>query len=219
MNTEPMRRTRDEAEGPHKPQAMRPRGGDAPRTERVRTVTQLLAENQRLKLEVDRLRAEALTDALTGLANRRNLDERLGAELSRAKRYGQSLAVMCVDVDDFKRINDTWGHAKGDEVLVWVGRFLRSQIRAHDIAGRVGGDEFVVVLPATDAKGAATLADRLRKALLELTGSSSHPVSLSIGVAALEPGAPESTSGDDLLHAADEDMYRHKAMRRPRRRT
>jgi len=180
---------------------------------RVATVTKLLRENERLRLEVERLRAEALTDPLTGLANRRNLDERLTAELSRAQRYRQALAVMCVDVDDFKRINDTWGHAKGDEVLVWVGRFLRSQIRAHDIAGRLGGDEFVVVLPATDRRGAEALADRLRGALSDLAGGSTHPVSLSIGVAALDPTDPTMTS-ERLMHEADEAMYAQKGSRK-----
>lgn len=217
MNTEPHRRPR----GRHADASSgytSPAGDLVPVPARVSTVTKLLRENERLRSEVERLRAEALTDPLTGLANRRNLDERLAAELSRAVRYGQPLAVICVDVDDFKRVNDTWGHAKGDEVLVWVGRFLRSQIRAHDIAGRIGGDEFVVVLPATDHHGAEAVAERLRRALADLTAGAraagqSHAVALSIGVAALVPGDAGMT-GDQLLRAADEAMYRHKGQRK-----
>lgn len=101
---------------------------------------------------------------------------------------------------------------------MWVGRFLRSQIRAHDIAGRIGGDEFVVVLPATDHHGAEAVAERLRRALADLTAGAraagqSHAVALSIGVAALAPGDAGMT-GDQLLRAADEAMYRHKGQRK-----
>ena len=207
MNIEPVRRPRS----PYRTEPALP--------VRIQTVTRLMQENDRLRAEVDRLRAEALTDALTGLANRRSLDERLAAELSRANRYAQPLSILWIDVDDFKRINDTWGHAKGDEVLVWVGRFLRSQIRAHDIAGRLGGDEFAVVLPATDRTGAEALADRLRRALGAATGGGAHPISLSIGVGTLEAGAStDGVNGDAMLRAADEDMYRQKGLRRPRTR-
>ncbi len=179
----------------------------------------LVAENERLRAEVERLKALALTDALTGLPNRRYLEERLTGEIGRATRYGAPLAVMVIDVDDFKRINDTWGHAKGDEVLVWVGRFLRSQLRTHDVVGRTGGDEFVVMLPSTDREGAELLATRLRDALDALRGRHDHPVKLSIGVAALGPGAGDTNT---LLTAADRAMYVAKGRKKrlnPRRTT
>jgi diguanylate cyclase (GGDEF)-like protein len=179
----------------------------------------LVAENERLRAEVERLRALALTDALTGLPNRRYLEERLAHEIGRSTRYGHPLAVLVVDVDDFKRINDTWGHAKGDEVLVWVARFLRSQLRTHDVVGRTGGDEFVAILPSTDREGAEQLATRLREALEALRGQKDHPVKLSIGAAALGPGAGDAES---LLSLADRAMYVAKGRKKrlnPRRTT
>ncbi|MFO0745687.1 MAG: GGDEF domain-containing protein [Myxococcota bacterium] len=168
-----------------------------------------MEENARLRQEVERLRNEALTDPLTGLPNRRSLDALLAAEISRALRSRAPLAVMCIDVDNFKRVNDTWGHQKGDEVLVWVARFLRSQIRGHDIAGRLGGDEFVVVLPGTDKAGADILADRLRATLEQLRGGMDHPVGLSVGVAALDLASKDVTP-EGLLERADNAMYRQK---------
>lgn len=179
----------------------------------------LVAENERLRAEVERLRALALTDALTGLPNRRYLEERLAGEIGRSSRYGHPLAVLVVDVDDFKRINDTWGHAKGDEVLVWVARFLRSQLRTHDVVGRTGGDEFVAILPSTDRDGAELLATRLREALDALRGQKDHPVRLSIGAASLGPGAGDA---ETLLSAADRAMYVAKGRKKrlnPRRTT
>jgi PleD family two-component response regulator len=89
----------------------------------------LKRENAALKRENAILRAASRTDPLTGLANRRAFDERLRSEIARAGRHGQPLSVLVVDVDDFKRVNDTWGHEKGDEVLVWVARFLQNCVR------------------------------------------------------------------------------------------
>lgn len=181
---------------------------------RPQSVAQLRAENDRLKAEVEFLRAQALTDPLTNLPNRRYLDARLDHEISRAIRHEQPLAVLCIDVDDFKRVNDTWGHQKGDEVLIWVARFLKTQIRAHDIAGRMGGDEFLVILPATDRVGAEQLAARFRKTLEQLKGGADHPVSLSIGVGILDPDDSDVTV-EALMRAGDRAMYEQKA--RPRR--
>lgn len=171
----------------------------------------LARENAALRAEVERLRALALTDALTGLPNRRYMQDRLEAEVERAARFHQPLAVLVIDVDDFKVVNDTWGHEKGDEVLAWVARFLVSQLRACDVASRTGGDEFVVLLPGTGREGAEALAQRIRMTLEQLrrgTGLGDHPVKLSIGQAALGPGTGDATS---LLAAADRAMYHAKA--------
>lgn len=180
-----------------------------PRTEHC--LEDLVAENERLRAENDRLRALALTDALTGLPNRRNLEERLAAEVGRSARYGHPLAVLVIDVDDFKRINDTWGHHKGDEVLVWVARFLRSQLRTHDIVARTGGDEFVAVLPSTDREGADLLVARLHETLAAMAGGADHPVKLSVGAAALGPGTGDAAA---LLAAADRNMYASKGRKK-----
>ncbi|MBL8786821.1 MAG: GGDEF domain-containing protein [Deltaproteobacteria bacterium] len=181
-----------------------------------RRLEDLVRENASLRAEIERLRSLSMTDALTGLPNRRYLEERLDAEVARAARHRQPLAVMVIDVDDFKRVNDTWGHAKGDEVLAWVAAFLRSQLRGSDVACRTGGDEFVVVLPATGRDGADDLAARLLSTLASLRHEAhaagrtpaEHPVKLSIGVAALGPGTGDPTS---LLAAADRAMYQVKA--------
>jgi len=174
-------------------------------------VDDLVEENQRLRAEVERLRGLALTDALTGLPNRRYLDERLDGEIQRAVRYGHPLAVLVIDVDDFKRVNDTWGHQKGDEVLVWVARFIRSQLRTHDVVCRTGGDEFIALLPSTDRDGAELLANRLRLELEALRGHPDHPVKMSIGSAAIGPGTGDAES---LLAAGDRAMYAAKGRRK-----
>jgi len=171
----------------------------------------LARENAKLRMEVERLRSLALSDGLTGLPNRRYLDERLAGEVVRAARYHQPLSVFVIDVDDFKIVNDTWGHHKGDEVLAWVASFLKSQLRTCDVACRTGGDEFVVLLPGTCRDGAEVLADRIRTTLATLrrgTGHGDHPVKMSIGQASLGPGTGDAAS---LLAAADRAMYQVKA--------
>lgn len=171
----------------------------------------LARENAKLRAEVERLRALALTDGLTGLPNRRHLDDQLANEVLRAARFQQPLSVLVIDVDDFKYVNDTWGHKKGDEVLAWVGTFLRSQLRACDVACRTGGDEFVVLLPGTGREGAESLAVRIRQTLAAMrrdTGLGDHPVKMSIGHASLGPGTGDAQS---LLAAADRAMYQVKA--------
>jgi len=174
----------------------------------------LARENASLRAEVERLRSLALTDGLTGLPNRRYLDERLEGEVVRAGRYHQPLSVLVIDVDDFKAVNDTWGHEKGDEVLVWVAGFLRSQLRSCDVACRTGGDEFVALLPGTGREGAEILAARIRDTLANMrrgTGHGDHPVKMSIGLASLGPGTGDAAT---LLAAADRAMYQLKGRAR-----
>ena len=171
----------------------------------------LARENAALRAEIERLRSLALTDGLTGLPNRRYLDARLAGEVERAARFHQPLSVLVIDVDDFKVVNDTWGHNKGDEVLAWVASFLKSQLRGCDVACRTGGDEFVVLLPGTTREGAEILAGRIRDTLASLrrgTGHGDHPVKMSIGQASLGPGTGDATT---LLAAADRAMYQLKA--------
>ena len=164
-------------------------------------------ENARLHRIVER---QALVDGLTGLANRRHADEHLAAELHRAERFSAPLAVVLSDLDDFKRINDRHGHPVGDTVLREFARTLRECVRDIDLAGRWGGEEFVLVLPGTDAGGAAQLAARVRAALVRrpilAPDGSRIELSASFGVAAY----PDSTSAAELIAAADAALYSAK---------
>ena len=148
-------------------------------------------------------------DTMTGLPNRALLADRLGQEAARARRASETFAVLLFDLDGFKSINDTWGHAAGDRVLEQVGERVRGCVRASDTVGRLGGDEFLAILPQTSLEGAVGVADKLREALREpykLEGASGS-LTASVGVS-LFP-----THGEDaeaLQRAADAALYRAK---------
>ena len=134
---------------------------------------------------------QALIDGLTGLANRRQCEETLADELARVERFGGDLAIVVADLDWFKDVNDRYGHPAGDSVLREFGLLLQETVRDVDIAGRWGGEEFVLVLPGTDLAGGAQLAERIRgllagRTLLAVDGSP-IPVTASFGVAAVPP--------------------------------
>ena len=163
------------------------------------------------------LRVLADTDPLTGCANRRVLDERLQAELDRARRYDQVVTVVLLDVDDFKRINDTHGHIMGDRVLKQLAVILRRELRTMDFLARYGGEEFVIVLPETGGTGARLLADRiLRRVQQHNFGDAAVAVwvTLSAGIATF----PDDRAADEesLLKLADENMYKAKRAGRNR---
>ncbi len=162
----------------------------------------------------DELRAQAIRDALTGLYNRRFLDEALPRELARAARDGAAVGVLMIDIDHFKRFNDEHGHAAGDAALRAVAARLQATARTGDLVCRYGGEELCVVMPGASAAGAAIHAERLRGAIGQLVvGDRGATVTLSIGVAA----APEhGLSADGLLHAADEALYAAKTEGRDR---
>jgi diguanylate cyclase (GGDEF)-like protein len=152
----------------------------------------------------------ATTDELTQLANRRQFDEALSAEVVRAERFRDPVAVVVADLDNFKEVNDRFGHDVGDLVLRAFAAAIRVNVRDVDLAARYGGEEFTVLLPATDAEGGRRLAERLREAAEELiVDSGSGPVAVrsSFGVASYpaEPSAPS------LMRAADRALYRAKA--------
>lgn len=160
------------------------------------------------------LRVAALKDPVTGLANRRLLDDELEAAVARAERTGGSLAVVVIDLDEFKQINDRHGHSVGDEVLRATGARLAAAIRAGDVAGRFGGDEFLALLFDADAQEADALVERLEQALLApvATAIGPLPVRASVGLAHLQ----QDQQPLELLNAADRAMY---AAKRHRRRT
>jgi diguanylate cyclase (GGDEF)-like protein len=159
----------------------------------------LLALRRRLERERDAMRRFALRDPLTGLANRRALDERLGYEVARHTRHGESFAVLALDLDGFKAVNDRFGHDAGDEILRDAATALVDVVRAQDTVVRLGGDEFCVLAPQTGHASAEHLAVRVQEALGGVTAGLSG-LSASIG-AAVFPA--DGTTPDALLAAAD----------------
>jgi len=163
------------------------------------------------------LRAQSTKDPLTGLYNRRYLQEMLDREIRRAIRSEQALGSLMLDLDHFKNFNDTYGHDAGDAVLRETGSFLVRSIRAEDFVCRYGGEEFVVVLPTADLRAAEARAQRIRTKLRDLVimhnGQSLGLITASIGVAALPN---HGTSERDLLQAADAALYRAKGEGRDR---
>jgi diguanylate cyclase (GGDEF)-like protein len=155
------------------------------------------------------------TDLLTDLANRRHLEQRLEEAASLIKRHGGDYAVLLLDVDNFKKINDGLGHHGGDVVLRAVAERLRTVVRREDLAGRWGGEEFLVLLPTTDLAGALALAERVRAAIAEdpvtVPGAEPWPVTVSVGAAA---GLSDDVEG--LLSRADAALYAAKAGGRDR---
>ena len=166
-------------------------------------------ENASLHETVER---QAVTDELTGLANAREFHAILERETERARRFHNPLGLVMVDLDDFKRVNDDHGHQQGDEVLASVASVLRDFSRDIDTPARYGGEELAVVLPQTDPKGAALLAERMREAIEALRvpkvgRPGSLRVTASLGVAALPENAGD---GEGLVAAADAALYRAK---------
>jgi two-component system, cell cycle response regulator len=174
---------------------------------RIRRLAQDLEEANR------RLEALAGVDPLTQLPNRRILKERLEQEFSRVVRYRRPLACLILDVDHFKRVNDDHGHLLGDEVLTRVGSTIASTIRKSDLAGRYGGEEFLVIAPETSSSGAAALGERLRHAIGSAPGGSLPRVTVSIGVATTDP---TMQAAEDLLRSADRALYAAKEAGRNR---
>jgi diguanylate cyclase (GGDEF)-like protein len=181
--------------------------------DQVETVASLAAQvvvaldNARLHRMVER---QAMVDSLTGLANRRSLEESLRSELARAARFADTVSVVLADLDDFKQVNDRYGHAAGDDVLRAFATALRKTVRESDVAGRWGGEEFALVLPGTDAAGGARLAERARATIeasrVEMPNGDLISVTASFGVAAF----PESRELGEILEAADSALYAAK---------
>lgn len=148
-------------------------------------------------------------DMLTGLPNRALLADRLAQESARAKRGARPFAVLMFDLDGFKKVNDTWGHAAGDYVLKQVAARARECVRASDTIGRLGGDEFLAVLPETSLEGAQGVAEKLREALRApyVVAKSTATLGASVGIAIFPQ---HGTDADDLLRAADGALYHSK---------
>lgn len=171
------------------------------------------AANRRAFALEQQLMREARTDALTGLLNRRALEEFAQLELKRGDRFATPLSAILCDIDHFKAINDRDGHAAGDRVIRAVGERLRAELRETDAFGRWGGEEFIAILPDTPAAAAQVLAERMRAAIeAGPVGDGGPRVTVSLGVAQRAPGG----EWDLLVKAADEALYRAKALGRNR---
>lgn len=171
-------------------------------------------ENARLHAKTVTL---AATDALTGLSNRRTFDERFKAEFQRAQRFDKPFALLLLDIDHFKHINDTYGHVAGDEVLKSLAKILKKQTRDVDIVARYGGEEFTVILPESDGDKAQTIAERIRRTVSNtsflMPGEEPITITVSIGVACYPCCAPDATQ---MVERADQAMYLAKQTGRNR---
>jgi diguanylate cyclase (GGDEF)-like protein len=181
---------------------------------RTRALAQSLAAQAAIALENARLHAivqqQAITDELTELANRRRFMERLDTELRRAERFDEPLALVFADLDDFKRVNDLYGHHVGDSVLRAFADVIRRRVRVIDLAARLGGEEFAILLIETDLDGAEALAENLRSAVasmeVRIVGGPPVRVTASFGVS----DYPSARGAEDLMAAADLALYRAK---------
>jgi diguanylate cyclase (GGDEF)-like protein len=188
--------------------------GDERFPRETRKLAEWLASQAAVALDNARLhdvvQRQAITDDLTGLVNRRRFIEALDAEVERARRFGAPLTIVLADLDNFKQVNDEFGHHGGDVVLRAFADLIRSHVRDVDVSGRIGGEEFAILLPETDRAGAALVAERMRRSLnsvpISISDQSAIHAASSFGVAEL---AAEQ-SGDDLLREADAALYRAK---------
>ena len=173
---------------------------------RVRNHIALQQARSDLAIKNKELEQIAVRDALTGLYNRRKLDEVFAEEVFRAERYHRALSVVMMDIDHFKRVNDTHGHSVGDDVLIAMARTLLGSLRSSDAIGRWGGEEFLLISPETDLETTVQLADRLRRTCESIDFPTVGTITLSMGVATHH-------SGDDvkeILLRADSALYRAK---------
>ena len=153
----------------------------------------------------------AVTDGLTGISNRPSVEKSLQIEFERSKRYNSPLSVVLLDVDHFKDVNDSYGHQKGDEILVTFASVLKKFCRANDTAARYGGEEFLMILPQSNAQGAFKIAERVREEIMKMSfvgNDSKFSVTTSCGVAELNRDYMKNT--DQLINVADNAMYEAK---------
>ncbi len=172
----------------------------------------LVAARLRTKNRIDRLKSDASVDQLTGAYNRRYLDTQITSKLGEARRYGHPLSCAIMDIDRFKRINDTWGHQMGDSVLKGVATLTRKLMREGDLLARYGGEEFALVLNHTDALGAAILGKRVLSAIESARFAPEQDeliVTISMGIATFPNDDAETV--EEFIQRADERLYRAKS--------
>ncbi|MBI9088767.1 MAG: transporter substrate-binding domain-containing protein [Desulfobacterium sp.] len=168
-----------------------------------RRISQAHTEVEAKSLQLQRI---SITDTLTGLFNRRHLEEAFSGEIQRSRRYQRPLSVMIIDIDHFKSVNDTHGHQAGDTVLRRIADVLDKNSRSCDILGRWGGEEFMLICPETNLRGTAAVAENLRRNIREIVFHTVGTQTASFGLATLK----EEDTGEDLIHRADKALYRAK---------
>ncbi len=176
----------------------------------------LLARTRTLldfKAYLDSCQEDAFTDHLTGLANRRRFETKLDAEVDRTLRYGHAFCLLMVDIDNFKNLNDTFGHRAGDDAIRRLAKALRDGTRGIDLAARIGGEEFALILVETEQQGAMDVAERLRVAIKSIPLPEAGHITASFGVAECPSSAQ---TAQDLLEAADTALYNAKRAGRDR---
>lgn len=171
-------------------------------------------QNEELTRSNARLRESAFEDTVTGLYRRSYLQEQLRLEISRAQRYERPFAIILADIDHFKAINDSWGHAAGDTALRHLSRLMKQSSRTSDIVSRLGGDEFCLLLTDTDEPGSVEVAQRILDRCMTSPvrwGEVSFNISISIGLGSFEhDGITEKLDPEDLLNHVDQALYRSK---------
>jgi diguanylate cyclase (GGDEF)-like protein len=190
-------------------------------TEAKQQVARTVAEQISLALAnlqlQETLRTQSIRDPLTGLFNRRYMEASLEREMHRSLRRSHPLSIIMLDIDHFKRFNDTFGHDAGDALLSEFGRFLATQVRGEDIACRYGGEEFMLILPDASVEVAAQRAERLREAARQINvqhrRQTLEAITISIGVASVPNHAAD---GEELMRAADTALYAAKRQGRDR---
>jgi diguanylate cyclase (GGDEF)-like protein len=172
---------------------------------------ELKIKEKELLLQNELLVEKNKTDAMTGLYNNKYVNERLNDEIERSSRYGTSLSIIMFDIDHFKNVNDTFGHQFGDDIIVQIAQIIRENIRKIDVAGRVGGEEFIVILPQTNQQECFVVAEKIRLAVRNSTNPRGAKITISGGTTAYCSG----TAGQ-LIKMADDNLYRAKRNGRDR---
>jgi diguanylate cyclase (GGDEF)-like protein len=187
----------------------KPRGLTAEQRSLLTDLAAIAVDEMELRIKIKQLIAKSQTDAMTGAHTRGYFLDRAESEHARAARYGRPLCVLVFDLDHFKRVNDTWGHAAGDTVLASVVQAGKLTLRSQDVLARMGGEEFAALLPETDLAGGERIAERLRARVEKLTlrhDAATIGITISIGVALVDPDAAIA----DTLKRADKALYQAK---------
>lgn len=183
----------------------------------LHSAERIVAMERRLAEARDRFRTQATRDPLTGLSNRLDIMGILDREVGRTERQATPLAVIMVDLDHFKRINDTYGHPSGDSVIREAARRMNDAVRVYDSVGRYGGEEFIIVLPGADAAIAGRVAERLRKAIAcQAVNLSTGSISVTVSLGVAATGGQDTRSAEELIKRADQALYQAKNAGRDR---